>query len=472
MKRRASVLVAVLWCVALLSVVVVGSLYTTRLNLGAAKNFEDKVQAHYLALAGIEKAKALIFHEAETRKKAARNHSGELFSGAEALRDVKFGRGMFRVIRQGGSEDNDQLVYGIRDEESRLNINTASREDLMKIEDMRPEVISSIIDWRDGDNSPQPSGAERDYYASLKPPYIPRNGEIQTIREMLLINGVTPELLLGEDLNANGLLDPEENDGEENAPQDNRNNRLEAGWSGLFCLKSAIDNRSAAGDARVNVQTAGESELTGVKGITPEIAKAIVAYRGRQKLENITDLMEVANLAPERPQPNQPGGGGPTQGGPQPQQQQSQPQQGGGAPPNQGPVQTVGPKLISQELFEDICDYVTVDNSSTIKSVINVNTASVDVLSCLNGITREIAQNIVNHRKSAGYFASIAGLLKVDGMTRGIFKEIAPRITARSENFRIVSEGRVTSTGARERMEVVVKLSGKNMDTLYYRENL
>ena len=35
MKRRASVLVAVLWCVALLSVVVVGALYSTRMSLGA-----------------------------------------------------------------------------------------------------------------------------------------------------------------------------------------------------------------------------------------------------------------------------------------------------------------------------------------------------------------------------------------------------------------------------------------------------
>jgi type II secretory pathway component PulK len=121
---------------------------------------------------------------------------------------------MFRVIRQGTADEGDELVYGIRDEESRLNINTVGREELAKLEDMRPEVVSSIIDWRDGDNSPQPSGAERDYYASLKPPYIPRNAEIQTIREMLLINGVTPELLLGEDLNANGLLDPEENDGD------------------------------------------------------------------------------------------------------------------------------------------------------------------------------------------------------------------------------------------------------------------
>jgi DNA uptake protein ComE-like DNA-binding protein len=436
------------------------------------------VQAHYLALAGVEKAKALIFHEAAARKKAARNHSGELYSGADALRDVTLGHGMFRVIRQGTSDEGGDLIYGIRDEESRLNINTATREELTKIEDMRPEVISSIIDWRDGDNSPQPGGAEREYYASLKPPYIPRNGEIQTIREMLLIQGITPELLLGEDANANGLLDPEENDGDENPPHDNRNNRLDGGWSQLFCVKAAVENRSATGESRVNVQSASESELTGVKGITPELAKAIIAYRGRQKLENITDLMDVAALAPERTQVNQTGGG-PNQPNPrgvqpqaQPQPQSPQPNQPGGGAGGGGPVQTVGPKLISQELFEDICDYVTVDNSSTLKGVVNINTASADVLLCLSGITREIARNIVNHRQSAGYFPSIAGLLKVDGMTRDIFKEIAPKITVRSENFRIVSEGRVTSTGARERMEVVVKLSGKYMDTIYYRDNL
>jgi competence ComEA-like helix-hairpin-helix protein len=425
-----------------------------------------------LALAGVEKAKALIFHDALARQKAAQNHSGELFSGAEALRDVKLGRGVFRVIRQGTPEEGDQLVYGIGDEESRLNINTVSREELAKLEDMRPEVASSIMDWRDGDNSAQPGGAERDYYASLKPPYIPRNGEFQTIRELLMVQGVEPTLLLGEDFNANGLLDPEENDGDENAPRDNHNGRLEAGWSGLFCIKSAIENRSATGEPRVNVQTAGEAELTGVKGITPEIAKAIIAYRGRQRLESITDLMEVAQLAPERPQGNQGNqpGGASSQRGPQ---QQAQPQQQG--QPNRqnaGPAQTVGPKLISQDLFEDICDYVTVDNSTTLKGLLNVNTASVAVLSCLNGLTEETARNIVNYRQSAGYFSSIAGLLKVDGITRDIFKQIAPRITARSENFRIVSEGRVTSTGARERIEVVVKLSGKYMDTIYYRENL
>jgi len=269
---------------------------------------------------------------------------------------------------------------------------------------------------------------------------------------------------LGEDANGNGVLDPEENDGDENAPKDNRNNSLEAGWSGLFTIHSAVANRNAAGNPRVNVQSAGETELSGIPGITPEIAKAIVAYRGRQKLENIADLLEVANLAPERPQPNQPAGGAPNE--------QPQPQPQGPNRPNAGPVQTVGPKLISEDLFADICDDVTVDDESTLKGAVNINTASAEVLSCLSGMTEELARNVVNHRDTAGYFSSIAGILKVQGMTREIFKQISPRITARSETFRIVSEGRVTTTGARERMEVIVRLSGKYIDTIAYWENL
>jgi DNA uptake protein ComE-like DNA-binding protein len=203
-----------------------------------------------------------------------------------------------------------------------------------------------------------------------------------------------------------------------------------------------------------------------VKGITTDIAKAIVAYRGRQKLENIADLMDVAALAPERPQQNQPGGPGGAQNQPQQQQTTSR------GRPNQGPVQTVGPKLISQDLFEDICDYVTVEGGSTLKGVVNINTAGVEVLSCLPGLNEQLARAIVNYRGSAGYFASIGALLKVDEITRDIFKQVSPRITARSETFRIVSEGRVTANGARERIEAVIRFTGRYVDTISYRENL
>ncbi len=38
----------------------------------------------------------------------------------------------------------------------------------------------------------------------LDPPYAPRNGPMETIEELLLVRGVTPELLFGVDANHNG----------------------------------------------------------------------------------------------------------------------------------------------------------------------------------------------------------------------------------------------------------------------------
>ena len=74
---------------------------------------------------------------------------------------------------------------------------------------------------------------------------------------------------------------------------------------------------------------------------------------------------------------------------------------------------------------------------------ININTAGLDVLACLPGMTRDLAQTIISQRQSAGFFANTAELLKVPALTRDIFKQIAPLVTARSETFRILSEGKI-----------------------------
>src|SRR5438132_7300638 len=141
---------------------------------------------------------------------------------------------------------------------------------------MTPDVAASIIDYRDEDHVVTPGGAEADYYASLQPPYLPRDGALETTRELLMVRGITRELLLGEDANQNGLLDPEEDDGDESYPPDNRDGILDAGWSGLLTVDSAVQNKNAAGLDRVNVQTADEKSLSAVPGISPELAKAII----------------------------------------------------------------------------------------------------------------------------------------------------------------------------------------------------
>jgi DNA uptake protein ComE-like DNA-binding protein len=468
------VLIGLLWCLALLSVLVVGVLHRATIDLRVVQNYGDVVQAHYLAVAGAEKAKALLFQDARARRHSARNHSGDLYNAAREFKDISLGRGRFSVLRQGSRDEGGGLIYGISDEESRLNLNTASAEELAKLDNMTPDIVAAIMDWRDGDDIPSPGGAEAEYYASLNPPYLPRNGPFETIRELLMVRGVSLEQFAGEDTNQNGLLDPEEDDGSDSYPPDNRDGILDAGWSGLLTVNSSVRNVNAAGETRVNVQSADQTTLEGVHGMSSEMARSIVAYRGQNRLESLADLLEVTAAPVE--QPGGPRGaptGGPTPaptgarpGGPQ------QPQQG--APANSpNPIrQPPGPKIVSEDMLLDMADDLTTGEGREQQGAINVNTASPAVLMCLGGMTPELAQAIVSYRKSSGYLPNVAWLLRVPGVDRQVFKQIAPRVTVRSETFRILSEGRVTNTGARQRVQLVVRVGTTEVETLSYREDL
>src|SRR5437773_11943129 len=112
MREKSSILVGLLWCLALLSVVVIGILHTARIDLLVVKNYGDRIQAHYLALAGIEKAKALLHQNAKLRTRSRSSHNGELYNAPEQLRDVPFGRGQFRVFRPGRSDEGGGVIYG------------------------------------------------------------------------------------------------------------------------------------------------------------------------------------------------------------------------------------------------------------------------------------------------------------------------------------------------------------------------
>jgi len=456
---NASILVGLLWCLALLSVVVIGVLHTARLDLMVVKNYGDRIQAHYLALAGIEKAKALLYQNARLRTRSRTSHSGDLYNAPEHFRDVPLGRGQFRVLRPGRADEGGGIIYGVSDEESRLNVNYASAEQLTGIYGMTPDVVAAINDWRDSDNAVTPGGAEAEYYASLRPPYLPRNGAFQTVRELLMVRGISRELLLGRNANQNSAGNSAETLSE-SAPPDNPANLLDSGWASIFTVDSSVQNMNAAGEDRVNIQSADESALTAVRGITSEIAKAIVAYRGQNRLENLADLLEVTQVQNQGQPVPQPGPGA---------------QAGRGGQPAQAvplPDNRSGPKVVSDELFMDIADDLTTESGKDLPGLVNINTADLTVLSCVPGIQRQLAQAIISYRQSNGFFPNIAWLLKVPGMSREIFKQVAPLLTARSETYRILSEGKVTSSGARQRIQVIVHVGLEDIQTLSYREDL
>jgi len=287
MRTRASILVGLLWCLALLSLVVMGVLHTARLDLMVQKNYGDRIQAHYLALAGIEKAKALLYNDMRERNRSRKNHTGDLYDDPQDFRGVKFGRGQFSIFRQGREEEGGNIIYGLSDEESRLNVNYAAAEELAKLPGMSPDIVAAILDWRDADHNISPGGAEAEYYTTVSPPYLPRDGAIQTTRELLMVRGISPEILLGGGEDFPDLEEQESGSTSSGQPQ------ADHGWSDLLAVDGWVANVNAAGEDRVNVQNADEKTLSGVPGISQEIARAIVSYRGQNKLESLADLLDV-----------------------------------------------------------------------------------------------------------------------------------------------------------------------------------
>ncbi|HEX7980443.1 MAG TPA: hypothetical protein VF461_17705 [Gemmatimonadaceae bacterium] len=92
---------------------------------------------------------------------------------------------------------------------SRIDVNSASDTLLRKyfgeteISTVADALADAIIDWRDADELPRPSGAERAWYTANQRP-APRNGSLVSVEELTLIRGLEAR----PDLTANLTVEP------------------------------------------------------------------------------------------------------------------------------------------------------------------------------------------------------------------------------------------------------------------------
>lgn len=152
--------------------------------------------------------------------------------------------------------------FGLRDESARLNLNVLplqpsrrreSRRRLMTLPGLTIQMADAILDWMDADDDVSEFGAETSYYTAQPIPRRPRQGRFQSVRELLQVRGVTPELLFGEDLNENGILDPSEDDGAKSLPPDNQDGVLQRGWSEWLTVVSGEGTRRTDGTRKINL---------------------------------------------------------------------------------------------------------------------------------------------------------------------------------------------------------------------------
>jgi len=120
--------------------------------------------------------------------------------GCEA---VPIGDAHFWLIgRDPSGQNSTEPYFGLVDEGSKLNLNTVNTNVLSYLPNMTMDFANAIMDWR-GTN-----GIVSLDYATLG--YLPKNAPFETVDELRLVYGATVDLLAGDDLNRNGVLDANE----------------------------------------------------------------------------------------------------------------------------------------------------------------------------------------------------------------------------------------------------------------------
>src|SRR5262245_51208072 len=171
---------------------------------------------------------------------------------------VPVGDAMFWLIgRSDRPSPQDQPYFGLVDEASKLNLNTATLEMLEALPRMTPELAASILDWRAADSDVTQGGAENETYQRRNPAYRCKNAPFESVDELRLVLGADLDILYGEDSNLNGVLDPNENDGDWSSPSDNRDGRLDLGVFEYVTVYSREPNTDPSGSNRVNVAQPG-----------------------------------------------------------------------------------------------------------------------------------------------------------------------------------------------------------------------
>jgi general secretion pathway protein K len=256
--QRGIALLVVLWVLTILMVIVFSFSYLAKTETFSSLAFKEGWENKFLAEAGVERAIMELFYWKQNP--LALEEEGRdpwRIDGSEYIGSLGKGSYRVRLSDESGKIDLNQAPETIlRSLLTNLDFTAADKDLAVNT------IVDSILDWKDPDDFHRLNGAENDYYQSLPNPYKARNGNFETVEELLLVKGVTPEILYGRDRKT-GLID-----------------------------LVTVQGRTA----KININAASPAVLLALPGMTREMAEGIIAYRTEKEIRNI---QEIAGLLGE-----------------------------------------------------------------------------------------------------------------------------------------------------------------------------
>lgn len=320
-------------------------------------------------------------------------------------------------------------TFGLVDEASKLNLNTATAAMLQNLPNMTPALAQAIVAWRKSNNS---SSSSTTLQTDSTAGGTSKGGPFESIYELAQLvqaDGDDPSILYGNDTNLNHVLDGSESQGatqytpgiynyvtvfsrEPNIMPGTGQSRIN------ITTGSAAVSTATTTDSNNNLGTSGASSYASApKTLNALLSNLLGPNRALEVIANVASSFAA-------------GGSGGGRGG------------GGGRLRSVLEFYIRG-KLTAAEL-DQLTPYLTMSTGNYKTGLINVNTASATVLACVPGITPEMATQIVSARQSqATPYTNLSFVATILGNTAAF--RAGPYLT--TETFQVSADIAAVGTG-------------------------
>ena len=406
--RRGAILITAMIVVFALAGMVIALCRSMRVETMVSANLAASVQASAIERAAEQYVLAML---ADTTIDV-RTLTEDYFAA------VPVGDGYFWILRP-DYDDTTLPAFGLVEESSKLNINSATLDQLLRLPTMTEDVAAAIIDWRDEDSNVSNFGAETEYYQSLATPYTCKNAPFETVEELLLVRDVTRELLYG-----NGLAAPLGDASSMGATGSMLfdDTAIVNGLYDLLTIHSVEPNTAADGTQRINIADNNQRSA-----LTQLLQQQLGSTRGSEVMNAVgpAAIRDVFDLH-------------------------------------------FRGKLTPDEL-NLIADYVTSSTGAEVRGRINVNSAPYEVLACLGTLEPADVDKLVAQRRTAASSdpAAIAWVAEALGEKA---VGLGGRITGQSHQYSADILATSGNGRAFKRCRIVVDISSGTPIIVYRRD--
>ncbi len=207
------ILIVVLWILMILTVLTVGIGRMASVEVALLKHALGQLKTKYIGWGAVSYAFYQIKRDIQDEKTGKFDSLYECGlkldedkTQEDLFKNIPLGEGFFKISYLLKNKNKEEEVFGFQDEERKINLNAITVEnysilhnlivDLDFDETTAETVAASIVDWHDQDSQVTNNafGAEEDYYQGLANPFHCKNLPFDSIQELFLVRGMTPEL--------------------------------------------------------------------------------------------------------------------------------------------------------------------------------------------------------------------------------------------------------------------------------------